>query len=81
EAFDADGAPAGVRGSVTVALDLFDAEWAGRIAGAFARVVELLVGSPGSRQSGVRILEGVERRRVVIEWNDTAAAVPAYLVH
>ncbi|MZF86551.1 hypothetical protein, partial [Streptomyces sp. SID5643] len=25
EAFDADGAPAGVRGSVTVALDLFDA--------------------------------------------------------
>ncbi|MDX3315287.1 condensation domain-containing protein, partial [Streptomyces sp. ME08-AFT2] len=44
EAFDADGSPTGVRGSVTVALDLFDAEWAGRIAGAFARVVECLVG-------------------------------------
>ncbi|MEV7715625.1 condensation domain-containing protein, partial [Streptomyces sp. NPDC088270] len=81
EAFDADGAPAGVRGSVTVALDLFDAEWAGRIAGAFARVVEFLVGAPGSRLSGVRILDGVERRRVVSEWNDTAAAVPGALVH
>ncbi|MFJ1820070.1 amino acid adenylation domain-containing protein [Streptomyces sp. NPDC088139] len=81
EAFDADGAPAGVRGSVTVALDLFDAEWAGRIAGAFARVVEFLVGAPGSRLSGVRILDGVERRRVLSEWNDTAAAVPGALVH
>ncbi|MFG3244731.1 amino acid adenylation domain-containing protein [Streptomyces sp. NPDC048157] len=81
EAFDADGAPAGVRGSVTVALDLFDAEWAGRIAGAFARVVEFLVGAPGSRLSGVRILDGVERRRVVSEWNDTAVEVPSVLVH
>ncbi|WP_346345513.1 amino acid adenylation domain-containing protein, partial [Streptomyces sp. SID5643] len=81
EAFDADGAPAGVRGSVTVALDLFDAEWAGRIAGAFARVVESLVGAPETRLSGVRILDEVERRRVVSEWNDTAAAVPTALVH
>ncbi|MFJ3128723.1 condensation domain-containing protein, partial [Streptomyces sp. NPDC086993] len=47
EVFDAVGAPAGLWGSVTVALDLFDAEWAGRIAGAFARVVEFLVGAPG----------------------------------
>ncbi|MEE1838405.1 hypothetical protein, partial [Streptomyces sp. JV190] len=66
---------------MTVALDLFDAEWAGRIAGAFARVVEFLVGAPGSRLRGVRILVGVVRRRVLSEWNDTAAAVPGALVH
>ncbi|MFJ1855341.1 amino acid adenylation domain-containing protein, partial [Streptomyces sp. NPDC088166] len=81
EVFDAVGAPAGLWGSVTVALDLFDAEWAGRIAGAFARVVEFLVGAPGSRLSGVRILDGVERRRVLSEWNDTAVEVPSVLVH
>ncbi|MCX4851603.1 non-ribosomal peptide synthetase [Streptomyces sp. NBC_00893] len=81
EVFDADGAPAGLWGSVTVALDLFDAEWAGRIAGAFARVVESLVGAPESRLSGVRILDEAERRRVLSGWNDTAVAVPTALVH
>ncbi|MZF89372.1 non-ribosomal peptide synthetase, partial [Streptomyces sp. SID5643] len=81
EAFDADGAPAGLWGSVTVALDLFDAEWAGRIADAWVRVLGALADDPRTRLGAVDVLDGVERRRVVSEWNDTAVEVPSVLVH
>ncbi|MFC5913102.1 condensation domain-containing protein, partial [Streptomyces pulveraceus] len=76
EVFDADGAPAGLWGSVTVALDLFDAEWAGRIADAWVRVLGALADDPRTRLGAVDLLDGVERRRVVSEWNDTGSAVP-----
>ncbi|MEV5898228.1 amino acid adenylation domain-containing protein, partial [Nonomuraea fuscirosea] len=72
EAFDADGAPAGVRGSVTVAADLFDEEWAGRIAGYWARVLEHVAADPRARPSEVDLLGTAERGRVLHEWNDTA---------
>ncbi|WP_345581603.1 AMP-binding protein, partial [Nonomuraea rosea] len=73
EAFDGEGAPAGVRGSVTVATDLFDPEWAGRIAGYWVRVLETVSADVRTRLSAVDLLDGDERRRVLDEWNDTAA--------
>ncbi|WP_345581458.1 amino acid adenylation domain-containing protein, partial [Nonomuraea rosea] len=73
EAFDGQGAPAGVRGSVTVATDLFDPEWAGRIAGYWVRVLETVSADARTRLSAVDLLDGDERRRVLDEWNDTAA--------
>ncbi|GAA3624811.1 hypothetical protein GCM10022419_132980 [Nonomuraea rosea] len=73
EAFDGQGAPAGVRGSVTVATDLFDPEWAGRITGYWVRVLETVSADVRTRLSAVDLLGGDERRRVLDEWNDTAA--------
>ncbi|MFI7136136.1 amino acid adenylation domain-containing protein, partial [Nonomuraea sp. NPDC050153] len=72
EAFDGQGAPAGVRGSITVATDLFDPEWADRIAGYWVRVLDTVGTDPGIRLSGVGLLGSDERRRVVEEWNSTA---------
>ncbi|MFF8193111.1 amino acid adenylation domain-containing protein [Streptomyces bobili] len=77
EEFDALGAPAGFGGTVTIAADLFDAGAAERIAGALTRVLDVLTAAPGTRLSAVDILDAGERRRVLTEWNDTAAEVPA----
>ncbi|MFC4121996.1 non-ribosomal peptide synthase/polyketide synthase, partial [Nonomuraea zeae] len=73
EVFDGEGAPAGVRGSVTVATDLFDPEWAERIARYWVRVLETVGTDTRTRLSEVDLLGEHERRRVVEEWNATAA--------
>ncbi|WP_346115587.1 condensation domain-containing protein, partial [Nonomuraea maheshkhaliensis] len=70
EAFDR-GAPAGVRGSVTVATDLFDPEWAERIMRYWVRVLDLVSTDPGTRLSGVDLL-GEDEHRALAEWNRTA---------
>ncbi|MFI6063574.1 amino acid adenylation domain-containing protein, partial [Streptomyces sp. NPDC051286] len=77
EMFDGEGAPAGLSGSVTVAADLFDAESAKQLARRWARVLELLGAEPETRSAAVDVLGEAERRRVLAEWNDTAAHVPA----
>ncbi|WP_330333159.1 amino acid adenylation domain-containing protein [Streptomyces sp. NBC_00536] len=73
EVFDASGAPAGVAGTVVGAADLFDGESVGRIAERLVRVLELVGTDPGLRLSAVDVLDADERRRVLVEWNDTAA--------
>ncbi|MFD3809357.1 condensation domain-containing protein, partial [Streptomyces sp. NPDC058619] len=77
EKFDAEGAPAGLRGTVTAAADLFDAGAADRIAAAWARVLETVVGDPQVPLSSVEVLAEGDLHRVLVEWNDTAAEVPA----
>ncbi|MGI5041741.1 hypothetical protein ACM9HB_35515, partial [Streptomyces sp. JAC128] len=81
ETYDAEGAPGGLRGSVTVAADLFDAEWAGRIARSWARVLDLLGDSPQTRLGAVPALDEVERHRVLVGWNDTATEAEPASVH
>ncbi|MEV4567554.1 amino acid adenylation domain-containing protein [Nonomuraea sp. NPDC049419] len=76
EVLDASGAPAGLRGSVTAAADLFDAETAEMIAERLARVLDTLAADPGLRLSQVDVLDGGERRRLLQEWNDTGLDVP-----
>ncbi|MDH6223010.1 non-ribosomal peptide synthetase, partial [Streptomyces pseudovenezuelae] len=80
EVFDAQGAPGGLRGSVVAAADLFDAATAERVVGWLRRVLETVVGVPGARLSAVDVLGEDERRRVLVEWNDTAGVVPDVLV-
>ncbi|MFB9394363.1 amino acid adenylation domain-containing protein, partial [Streptomyces coeruleoprunus] len=75
ESFGEGGVPAGVRGVVTVAADLFREAAAGRFAERWVRVLEQVVAVPGTRLSGVDVLGEVERARVVGEWNDTAVDV------
>ncbi|MFD5797636.1 amino acid adenylation domain-containing protein, partial [Streptomyces diastatochromogenes] len=80
EAFDAQGAPAGVYGTVIGAADLFEAGSVERIAKRLVRVLELVAGDPGLRLSGVDVLDADERRRVLSEWNGTAVDFGSGLV-
>jgi len=66
--------PAGLRGSVTVAGDLFDRAQAAAMVGQLLRVLEQVAGDPGVRLSSVDVLGDDERSRVVSEWNATAVA-------
>ncbi|MEU0213348.1 condensation domain-containing protein, partial [Streptomyces canus] len=75
EVFDADGAPAGVRGSLTTAADLFDEGAAERIAGWLVRVLEELVSAPATRVSQVEVLSPAERQRVLVDWNDSSVSL------
>ncbi|MEY9894317.1 amino acid adenylation domain-containing protein, partial [Catenulispora sp. MAP5-51] len=77
EDFDDAGAPAGLRGALTGTADLFDTASVQRFAQWFVRVVEQMAADPGVRLSAVSLLDGAERDRVVVEWNDTAVDVPA----
>ncbi|WP_318212295.1 non-ribosomal peptide synthase/polyketide synthase [Streptomyces sp. SJL17-1] len=81
ETFDTTGAPAGLGGSVTVATDLFDPQWAGRIADAWTTLLEALPQDPGRRLSDVGILPEEERRQVLTVWNDTSTDGRPALVH
>ncbi|WP_461087881.1 amino acid adenylation domain-containing protein, partial [Streptomyces deserti] len=77
ETFDAAGAPAGIQGMLVAAADLFDRATAERIAGYLVRVLSLIADDTDVRLSAVDVLDAGERRRVVEEWNDTGAAMPA----
>ncbi|MBT2401928.1 non-ribosomal peptide synthetase, partial [Streptomyces sp. ISL-100] len=80
EMFDADGVPAGLRGSVVAAADMFDVESVKRIVERWVRILGLLADGPDVRLSAVDVLAEGERRRVLTEWNDTVAEVtPATL--
>ncbi|MFE0179107.1 amino acid adenylation domain-containing protein, partial [Streptomyces sp. NPDC059002] len=80
EMFDADGAPAGLRGSVTAAADLFDRETVEGLGERLVRVLGLLVADPQVRLSSLEVLGEDERRRVLEEWNATEVDLGSVLV-
>ncbi|MDX5567623.1 condensation domain-containing protein, partial [Streptomyces sp. ID05-04B] len=75
ETFDETGAPAGLRGSVIVNADLFEAASAVRVAERLARVLEQLTARPQAPIDTVDVLAADERDRLLTAWNDTAAEV------
>ncbi|GAA2624643.1 hypothetical protein GCM10010411_71410 [Actinomadura fulvescens] len=77
ETFAVDGAPLGVRGSVTVAADLFEESTAERLASGLVRVLTAVLDDPSLRPSTVSLLDPDERRKVLVDWNDTAIEVAA----
>jgi amino acid adenylation domain-containing protein len=80
EEFDADGAPAGLHGSVTASADLFDAATVDRIATWLSRVLAVLTADADVRVRSVPVVDGEERDRLVRGWNDTGGVVSGGLV-
>ncbi|MGW1038083.1 non-ribosomal peptide synthetase, partial [Streptomyces antibioticus] len=72
ERHDGDGAPAGIRGEIEYSSDLFDEASAEEMGERFVRVLEALVSDPEQPVGAVDVLGADERRRVLVEWNDTA---------
>ncbi|MFI5801202.1 amino acid adenylation domain-containing protein, partial [Streptomyces sp. NPDC051677] len=79
ERHDGDGMPAGISGEIAYASDLFDEASAEDLGERFVRVLDALVSAPERPLSAVDVLAADERRRVLVEWNDTAVTGAAEL--
>ncbi|WP_248958370.1 non-ribosomal peptide synthetase, partial [Sphaerisporangium perillae] len=80
ESYAPDGTPTGMEGVVKFATDIFDRGTAEGIAERFCRLLGSVVGDPDRRLGEVPVLSGAERRRLLVEWNDTASAVVPVVV-
>ncbi|MEU8365333.1 amino acid adenylation domain-containing protein, partial [Nonomuraea sp. NPDC048882] len=69
EVFDTNGAPAGLRGRMLAAADLFDRSSAELLVSRLVRVLSAVTAEPSVRLSEVELLDAAERRRVLEEWN------------
>jgi amino acid adenylation domain-containing protein len=69
--------PAGLRGSVVAAADLFDPATAGTIAGRLVRVLSTMAADPLAPLSTAQVLDEAERSRILAEWGAAAGPVPA----
>ncbi|BCJ33896.1 hypothetical protein Athai_13990 [Actinocatenispora thailandica] len=63
---DADGAPAGLRGWVDYATDLFDAGTVDDLTARWVRLLRALVADPDTRLSGVDLLDDAERAALAV---------------
>ncbi|WP_311984660.1 non-ribosomal peptide synthetase [Parafrankia sp. CH37] len=63
----------GYDAAVEYDADLFDAATVERLAERLTRILRTLAAAPGTTLSGLDILDGAERHRLLVEWNDTAA--------
>ncbi|MEY9878307.1 amino acid adenylation domain-containing protein, partial [Streptacidiphilus sp. MAP12-33] len=80
EVFDTDGRPAGLRGTLTAATDLFDPATAESLSQRWGRVLAAVSAEPGALVHGIDVLSADERERVLVAWNDTVTEVPATCV-
>ncbi|MFJ4986608.1 non-ribosomal peptide synthase/polyketide synthase [Streptomyces sp. NPDC088732] len=77
EAFDTGGDAAGVNGIVTYAADLFDQATVDVLVARLVQVLEAATADPDLPVDHLDVLGADERRRVLVEWNDTARDVRA----
>ena len=68
--------PEGLSGWFEYSTELFDAATIARMAGHFQTLLEGIVADPEQRVATLPLLPADERRRLLIEWNDTAAITP-----
>ena len=71
-----DGASAGIEGTIEYSTDLFERKPIEAIAARLVRLFEAAIADPDLPIGGIDILDAAERDRVLVEWNDTARAVP-----
>ncbi|WP_329101148.1 amino acid adenylation domain-containing protein [Micromonospora sp. NBC_01699] len=80
ETVDPAGMPAGLHGAVVGAADLFERATVERLVIWYVRLLGVVVADVGRRLSSVDVLDDVERRRVLVEWNSVPVVVPAVSV-
>ncbi|MGW5388529.1 AMP-binding protein, partial [Nocardia sp. NPDC003963] len=80
DSYDTTGAPQGVTGFLTYATALFDHATVEGFVGRFARLLREIVAAPETAVGDLEILAGVERTRVLAEWNATEHEVPGGLL-
>jgi non-ribosomal peptide synthetase component F len=80
ETHDEQGQPAGLRGRLLAAADLFDAATAQAIAVRLARVLATIAADPAVRPHQVQVLDEAERAQLICEWSSAVAPGPASMV-
>ena len=71
----------GIGGSLEYNTDLFDTATMLRLASLFERLLAQAAASPQRRLSELQWSSPTERHQLVMEWNDTGAAVPGLCAH
>ncbi|WP_431945103.1 non-ribosomal peptide synthase/polyketide synthase [Actinacidiphila sp. bgisy167] len=77
EEFDAEGGAEGVNGIVTFAADLFDRPTVDMLVDRLVELLDAVTADPDLPVGRLDVLGADERRRVLVEWNDTARDLPA----
>jgi amino acid adenylation domain-containing protein len=77
---DPAGAPAGISAAFEYAADLFDRTTVQALAARLTRLLRQAAADPGRRISQLDLLTAVERRRLLLDWNDTARDIPGVTV-
>ncbi|MFD0411969.1 amino acid adenylation domain-containing protein, partial [Kitasatospora sp. NPDC127116] len=77
ERFTADRRPAGLRGRIVYARDLFEHGTAEQFGARLHRVLAAMADDPRQPAHRVEVLGEAERELVLFGWNDTAREVPA----
>ncbi|MEU9850953.1 amino acid adenylation domain-containing protein [Streptomyces sp. NPDC047985] len=72
ERHDEQGRPAGVRGAIEYAKDLFDEETAAEVTTRFARFLDGAIHAPHQPISRIDLLDAAERHTILRDWNDTS---------
>ena len=73
----ADGAPAGIAGSLEYATDLFEHGTVEALAARLVRLLAAAVADADQPIGSIDILSPAERRTILYDWNDTARAIPS----
>ncbi|PTL74997.1 non-ribosomal peptide synthetase [Vitiosangium sp. GDMCC 1.1324] len=68
--------PGGLEGGVEYNTDLFDAETVDRMMAHYVRLLEGAIANPEQPVAVLPLLTGEERRRVLVEWNQTRTEYP-----
>ncbi|MFF6976063.1 amino acid adenylation domain-containing protein, partial [Streptomyces tsukubensis] len=76
ELFDAEGGPAGLRGSLTGSDDLFDRGTVEAVAERWLRILDEVTADPDRRLNAVELLGPGERTLLLEAWNPSATDVP-----
>ncbi|MEV6584099.1 amino acid adenylation domain-containing protein [Streptomyces sp. NPDC051582] len=70
------GAPTGLLGELDYRTDLFERGTVEQLAERLSRLLETVTGAPDRPIRSVSVLGADERRRMLVEWNDTAHEIP-----
>ncbi|MFD2415742.1 amino acid adenylation domain-containing protein [Amycolatopsis pigmentata] len=72
-----DGEPAGIKGTLEYAEELFDRTTAHDLAARLTRVLASAVADPNRAIGELDLLEPVERQRILVDWNGTQRPAPS----